>query len=106
MLGNGEAVVLRREVEGKLSAMSWIRTVRESDARGELAELYAQMAEPVSGSPEPRVDNILKIHSLHPEGLEAHWKLYTAVMRGTPTLRKVDREMIALVVSQLNECHY
>jgi AhpD family alkylhydroperoxidase len=28
------------------------------------------------------------------------------VMRGTKTLSKADREMIALVVSLLNNCHY
>jgi uncharacterized peroxidase-related enzyme len=28
------------------------------------------------------------------------------VMTGTPTLRKVEREMIALVVSVINDCHY
>ena len=31
---------------------------------------------------------------------------YAAVMRGTATLPKVDRELIALVVSDLNGCHY
>ena len=53
-----------------------------------------------------QVDNILKIHSLHPEGLAGHMELYSAVMKGSPTLRKVDREMIAVVVSTLNQCHY
>jgi AhpD family alkylhydroperoxidase len=32
--------------------------------------------------------------------------LYTSAMAGTATLRKVEREMIALVVSLHNECHY
>jgi AhpD family alkylhydroperoxidase len=27
-------------------------------------------------------------------------------MKGTKTLRKVEREMIALVVSKKNDCHY
>lgn len=48
----------------------------------------------------------MRIHSLHPAGLEAHFALYRAVMLGTPSLRKVDREMIALVVSATNGCHY
>ncbi|MCB9892569.1 MAG: peroxidase-related enzyme, partial [Planctomycetes bacterium] len=52
------------------------------------------------------VDNILKIHSLHPRGLETHLELYKAVMQGTSTLPTVDREMIALTVSVLNRCHY
>ena len=82
--------------------MSWIRTVGEGDAKEPLAELYRTMTDPKSG----RVDNVLKIHSLHPEGLRAHWNLYMAAMKGTKTLRKVDREMIALVVSGINRCHY
>ncbi len=61
-----------------------------------------QMVDPKYG----RVDNIMRIHSLHEEGLEGHAAVYGAVMRSTKTLRKVDREMIALVVSKINECHY
>ena len=82
--------------------MSWIRTVAEADAGGRLAEQYRKMADPDSG----RVDHVLKVHSLHPDGLQAHWDLYVAAMKGTPTLRKVDREMIAVVVSQQNGCRY
>ena len=81
---------------------SWIRTIDEADATGELAALYARVTDSGSG----RVDNIMKVHSLHPAGLAAHFELYRTVMRGSPTLPTVDREMIALVVSVVNECHY
>ena len=53
-----------------------------------------------------RVDNIMAIHSLNPTALAAHNALYTSAMTGTATLRKVEREMIALVVSLENHCHY
>lgn len=53
-----------------------------------------------------RVDNILAIHSLNPKAMAAHNALYTSAMSGTATLRKVEREMIALVVSLENHCHY
>ena len=82
--------------------MSWIRTIDEDDAEGPLAELYGRMSDPSSG----RLDNVLKVHSLHPDGLEAHWTLYRAAMRGTPNLRAAEREMIAVVVSARNGCHY
>lgn len=82
--------------------MAWIETVEDDQAGPELARLYAAMLDPESGS----VDNILKIHSLHPAGLRAHFDLYRAVMRPTPGLPKVDRELIAFVVSRINECHY
>ena len=82
--------------------MSWIRTIEPGEADEELRALYARVADPASG----QLDHILQIHSLHPAGLRAHFELYRAVMRGTPELRAVEREMIALVVSQLNDCHY
>lgn len=82
--------------------MAWIRTISEEDASGRLEVLYASLADAESRA----VDNILKIHSLAPAGLEAHLAVYQHVMRGTKALRKADREMIAVVVSQLNGCHY
>lgn len=80
----------------------WIETVSESAADGPLAELYDLTRDRENG----RVDNIMSIHSLHPEGLRTHYELYREVMTGTATLRKVERELIALVVSKLNDCHY
>lgn len=81
---------------------AWIDTVAEVDADDELGALYARVRDPVSG----RLDHIMMVHSSHPAGLLAHFDLYNAVMRATATLRGAEREMIALVVSQLNACHY
>ena len=82
--------------------MTWIDTISPDDADERLAALYAAVLDPHSG----RLDNIMRVHSLHPAGLEAHYRLYEAVMAGTRTLRKVDREWIALVASSINDCHY
>ncbi len=82
--------------------MAWIRIIDEEAAGSELKELYDQMIDPETG----RVDEILRIHSLHSSGLAGHFALYQAVMSSTPGLRKAEREMIALVVSRLNNCHY
>ena len=82
--------------------MAWIPTVSEGEADGELAGLYQFMLDPDS----KKVDHILKIHSLNPRGLRAHFELYRAVMASSPGLRKADREMIAVVVSVINQCHY
>jgi alkylhydroperoxidase family enzyme len=38
--------------------------------------------------------------------MRVHWELYREVMTGTRTLPKVDRELVALLVSLLNDCHY
>ena len=82
--------------------MAWIRVVDDREASGSLGELYAAMVDPTYG----RVDSIMQIHSLHPDGMRTHWELYRHVMTGTRTLPKVEREMIALVVSVVNDCHY
>jgi len=82
--------------------MAWIRTIPEDEADPELRSMYEGMVDPASR----RVDHILTIHSLHPAGLAGHHSLYSAVMASTRTLRKAEREMIALVVSGINHCHY
>ena len=81
---------------------AWIATVEEDDAEGTLADLYQRSLD--AGS--ERVDHILKVHSLHPEGLRAHLAVYRASMAGTPGLRKLEREMVAVIVSRANGCHY
>ena len=82
--------------------MAWIETIREDEWAGELAEMFDKVADTKAG----RVDNILQIHSLNPRALAAHDALYRSAMSGTATLRKVERELIALTVSKLNSCHY
>ena len=82
--------------------MAWIETIPENEWEGELADLYPDVAD----KSQDRVDNIMQIHSLNPTALAAHDALYRSAMRGTPTLRKVERELIAYVVSQANDCHY
>jgi alkylhydroperoxidase family enzyme len=53
-----------------------------------------------------RVDWIMRIHALDPGSMRAHDVLYRQAMRSTATLRKTEREMIAVVVSGINDCHY
>ena len=81
--------------------MAWIRVIQEAEADGALKELYGQMTEPLGG-----VDNILKIHSLNPPSLRLHFELYKTLMRGPSGLSRIQREMIAVVVSAANRCHY
>ena len=81
--------------------MAWIRTIDEDDATGYLKTLYKKYGSPFEG-----VDNILKIHSLNPESLRFHYDLYKHLMTGKSGLSRMQREMIAVVVSAANECHY
>lgn len=86
-----------------MSDQPWIDTVPDHDwTDGPLADLRQQVVDTGYG----RVDNIMSIHSLNPSGLAAHHGLYRSAMAGTATLRKVERELIALVVSVQNDCHY
>ena len=82
--------------------VAWIETIPEDQWAGELGALYERVADKTAG----RVDNIMQIHSLNPRALAAHDALYRSAMTGTATLRKVERELIALTVSLLNDCHY
>jgi alkylhydroperoxidase family enzyme len=81
--------------------MAWIRMIDEENAEGKLREQYARLTEPWGG-----VDNILKIHSLNPDSLQGHFEFYRTLMRGRSPLTRPQREMIAVVVSAANHCHY
>ena len=81
--------------------MAWIKVINEDEAHGELKQLYDQMIEPWGG-----VDNIMKIHSLNPPSLKGHFDLYRILMYGRSELSRVQREMIAVVVSAVNRCRY
>lgn len=80
----------------------WIEAPHEDDWDGELEALKPEVVDPKYG----RVDWIMRIHALDAGSMNAHYALYRQAMKGTPTLRKVEREMIAMVVSQVNGCHY
>jgi hypothetical protein len=82
--------------------MPWIEAPHEDDWGEDLEPIRREVIDPRWG----RVDWIMRIHSLDAGSLIAHNVLYRHAMQGTATLRKVDREMIAVVVSSINECHY
>ncbi|UTR12593.1 carboxymuconolactone decarboxylase family protein [Evansella sp. LMS18] len=75
-----------------------IGIVEYEDAAGKLKELYDQY--------NGKMANILKVHSLNPKSLEAHIGYYKAIMFGKSPLPRALREMIAIVVSAENKCHY
>ena len=80
--------------------MAHIPYIEEHDASPELKAIYDRYREPAG-----RVDNILKIHGLNPPSLKGHADLYLTLMRGKSDLSRVQRELIAVVVSAINECH-
>jgi len=52
------------------------------------------------------VPNVLKAYSLRPAKLRAFIALYNELMLGDSGLTKLEREMIAVVVSSANHCYY
>ncbi len=81
--------------------MAWIKVIQEKAAKGRLRELYDKYTEPWGG-----VDNIIKIHSLNVKSMKTHFDLYAHLMRGRSDLSRPQREMIAIVASAANRCHY
>jgi len=51
-------------------------------------------------------DNILRIHGVNAPTARLHYDLYRHLMYAKGPLTRAQREMIAVVVSGANECHY
>jgi alkylhydroperoxidase family enzyme len=78
-----------------------IRLIDEEEATGELKREY-DAAIGRAG----KVFNIVKSMSLNPRVLGASMGLYKAIMFGPSELSRAERELLALVVSCANDCHY
>jgi hypothetical protein len=70
----------------KRRPMAWTKIIDEDEADSEPRALYGRPIDPESG----RVDETMRVHSLHPAGLAGHASLYYSSMRSTPTLPKVE----------------
>jgi len=81
--------------------MAHIPYVPYEEAEGLLAELYERYT-----GRRGWVDNIIRIHSLNPRSMRDHVDLYAHLMRGPSPLTRIQREMIAVVVSAENDCFY
>ncbi len=80
---------------------AWIEVIPPEKAEGDLARDYDRMA-----GPDGKVDHILQVHGLNPPSLGAHWDLYKVALHGPSELSRADRELIGVVVSRENGCHY
>ena len=59
--------------------------------------------------PEDRVsdsDHIIRIHGVHPRVMRHHLELYRELMHHAGPLSRVQREIVAVVISAINGCHY
>lgn len=81
--------------------MSWIDTVPESEATGVLANIYNE-----SRAKFGRVINLVKIQSLRPETMALGRKFYQHLMDAPGGLSRLQRVLLATVVSKANGCLY
>lgn len=58
------------------------------------------------GTEGKALPHVLASHSLNPEALQAHLRLYRTIMFGDSPLSRIEREAIAVAVSAANDCHY
>ena len=81
--------------------MAYLRLVNEDEASGILKEEYdAGIAR------AGKVFNIVKAMSLRPAVLRRSMQLYREAMFGRSGLSRIERELLAVVVSRANDCHY
>lgn len=81
--------------------MGWIRTIAPDEATG-LAKAVYDAALRRAG----RVFQIVRSMSLAPRVMEASMELYKRVMFERGGLQRYQRELLAVVVSRTNGCHY
>ncbi len=81
--------------------MAWIEQVPVETATGLLKKLYDDALKRVG-----RVWNIRRIMSINPPVLRDSMRLYATVMAGHSPLTRVQRELVATVVSAELHCHY
>ena len=81
--------------------MAWIRKIEPNEAGRRLGRIYVSAMARTG-----KVYEILKVQSLDPSVLDAWLRLYRAVMFGPSGLTRVEREMVATVVSRTNGCRY
>ncbi|HBR56702.1 MAG TPA: peroxidase [Blastocatellia bacterium] len=81
--------------------MAFIRVINEHEAEGRLKEIYDDLVEK-----RGKIAEVHKIQSLNPETIVNHMDLYMSIMFGQSPLKRVQREMIAVIVSAANRCVY
>ena len=95
--------------------MPWIKIIPESEARGELKEVYEKLraqrqGEKINqdrdaGADGPPVSPPM-LHSLNPKAMWHTAELMWEIMRGESRLTTAQREMIATVTSATLHCRF
>ena len=81
--------------------MSYIEVIQPENAEGQLKEIYDGLVKS-----RGKIAEVHKIQSLNPASIINHMDLYMTIMFGQSPLKRVHREMMAVIVSIANKCEY
>lgn len=81
--------------------MAFIEMIEHDQASAELRSIYDHLI-----ATRGKLADVHKIQSLNPPTVLSHMNLYKDIMFGNSPLKRYQREMIAVVVSSLNQCEY
>ncbi|MDD5150291.1 MAG: peroxidase-related enzyme [Flavobacterium sp.] len=81
--------------------MALIKTIEHHEATGRLKEIYDDLIQK-----RGQLAEVHKIQSLRPESIVKHIDLYMEIMFSKSELSRAEREMMAVVTSVANNCHY
>lgn len=81
--------------------MAYIDVIQPNEAEGELKEIYDELI-----ASRGKLAEVHKIQSLNPKSITNHMDLYMTIMFGKSPIKRVHREMMAVVVSKANGCPY
>ncbi len=81
--------------------MAWIEQVSYTASRGLLRQIFDESIERAG-----RLWKIVQAMSLRPKTLQACMQMYTEIMHAPSDLTRVQREMLATVVSAALHCPY
>jgi uncharacterized peroxidase-related enzyme len=79
----------------------WLDVPGADEVPDEVKELWAKPLEKLGFVP-----NVLRVYAVRPRHLRLWNDFYDELMRGDSGVTKAQREMIAVVVSTANRCHY
>lgn len=81
--------------------MARIQVIGYEESEGELREIYEDLIQS-----RGKLAGIHQIQSLNPKTITHHMDLYMSIMFGKSPLKRVQREMLGVVVSRANGCAY
>ncbi|MDG1872771.1 MAG: hypothetical protein P8J27_02580 [Mariniblastus sp.] len=81
--------------------MAYIRQIPMDEATGEIEKLYQSAVRRAGG-----VANIIRVMSQHGPSAMASMGFYVSTMKSPNALSAPQREMLATVVSNVNDCFY